>query len=99
MSIIYKSLNNVLIINRCINYSINNKFRQLLIILINNLILIMDSQPRYAMVEKIIGRTGSRGGITQVQVCFLDVKKRKLLRNVTGPVREKDVLSNIFFKD
>jgi len=27
----------------------------------------MDSQPRYAMVEKIIGRTGSRGGITHNQ--------------------------------
>jgi len=55
----------------------------------------MDSQPRYAMVEKIIGRTGSRGGNTQVQVCFLDDRNRKLLRNVFGPVREKDVLSNI----
>jgi len=52
----------------------------------------MDSQPRYAMVEKIIGRTGSRGGITQVQVAFLDDKDRKLVRNVVGPVREKDIL-------
>lgn len=61
----------------------------------------MDSQPRYAMVEKIVGRTGkdyqfnksgSRGGITQVQVAFLDDKDRKLVRNVVGPVREKDIL-------
>ena len=52
----------------------------------------MDSQPRYAMVEKIIGRTGSRGGITQVKVAFLDDKSRKLVRNVMGPVREKDIL-------
>jgi len=52
----------------------------------------MDNQPRYAMVEKIVGRTGSRGGITQVQVCFLDDKERKLVRNVIGPVREKDIL-------
>jgi small subunit ribosomal protein S28e len=52
----------------------------------------MDSQPRYAMVEKIIGRTGSRGGITQVQVVFLDDKDRKLVRNVMGPVRENDIL-------
>ncbi len=60
----------------------------------------MDSQPRYAMVEKIVGRTGkfffwkigSRGGITQVQVVLLDDKERKLVRNVVGPVREKDIL-------
>ena len=57
----------------------------------------MDSQLRYAMVEKIIGRTGSRGGITQVQVSFLDDKNRKLLRNVVGPVKEKDILGNILF--
>ena len=56
----------------------------------------MDSQLRYAMVEKIIGRTGSRGGITQVQVSFLDDKNRKLLRNVVGPVKEKDILGIIF---
>jgi small subunit ribosomal protein S28e len=52
----------------------------------------MDNQPRYAMVEKIVGRTGSRGGITQVQVCFLDDKERKLVRNVVGPVRERDII-------
>lgn len=52
----------------------------------------MDSQPRYAMVEKIIGKTGSRGGITQVQVVFLDDRDRKLVRNVMGPVRENDIL-------
>jgi small subunit ribosomal protein S28e len=53
----------------------------------------MESQPRYAMVQKILGRTGSRGGTTQVQVTFLDDKKRTLVRNVVGPVREKDILS------
>lgn len=52
----------------------------------------MDQQPRYALVEKILGRTGSRGGITQVQVCFLDDKSRKLVRNVMGAVRENDIL-------
>ena len=52
----------------------------------------MDSQPRYAIVEKVLGRTGSRGGITQVQVVFLDDKTRRLVRNVQGAVRENDVL-------
>ena len=36
-----------------------------------NFLIIMDSQPRYALVQDIIGRTGSRGGITQVKVNFL----------------------------
>lgn len=52
----------------------------------------MDSQPRYVMVEDIIGRTGSRGGITQVKVSFLDNKNRTLVRNVMGPVKTGDVL-------
>lgn len=52
----------------------------------------MDSQPRYAMVKKILGRTGSRGGITQVEVSLLDDQNRKLIRNVQGAVRENDIL-------
>ena len=56
------------------------------------IILIMDSQPRYVMVDEIIGRTGSRGGITQVKVSFLDNKSRTLVRNVMGPVKEGDIL-------
>ena len=52
----------------------------------------MDSQPRYVMVEDIIGRTGSRGGITQVKVSFLDNKNRTLVCNVMGPVKTGDVL-------
>ncbi len=55
----------------------------------------MDQQPRYAMVKKIYGRTGSRGGTTQVQVVFLDDKTRTLTRNVVGPVRERDILSTL----
>lgn len=52
----------------------------------------MDSQPRYVMVKNIIGRTGSRGGITQVSVQFLDQPERTLIRNVMGPVKTGDIL-------
>ena len=52
----------------------------------------MDSQPKTAVVYEIIGRTGSRGAITQVKVQFTDNKERFLIRNVMGPVKEGDVL-------
>lgn len=52
----------------------------------------MDSQPRYALVKKVLGRTGSRGGITQVEVALVDDPTRKLIRNVQGAIRENDLL-------
>ena len=52
----------------------------------------MDTQPKTAVVCEVIGRTGSRGAITQVKVQFTDNRDRYLIRNVMGPVKLGDVL-------
>ena len=52
----------------------------------------MDTQPKTAVVCEVIGRTGSRGAITQVKVQFTDNRDRYLIRNVMGPVKVGDVL-------
>jgi Ribosomal protein S28e len=54
-------------------------------ILFSNILCVVDVKqglPRYARVIKMLARTGSRGGVQQVRVEFMEDKDRTMVRNV-----------------
>ena len=51
----------------------------------SNIVRVVDVKqglPRYARVIKMLARTGSRGGVQQVRVEFMEDKDRTMVRNV-----------------